>query len=63
MATARKKPSKYEQLNDLLRRYGMNQLNDRQFWDLMMARGYTQRDIDWWCEEYNRREMAKGDAK
>jgi len=51
--------TKYESLSYLLGQYGSNQMDDTTFWREMNARGYTQDDIDRWCDEYYQIEAQK----
>ena len=43
--------TKYEVLDELLAAYGMNRISDKEFWDTMRLRCFTQDDIDWYLEE------------
>jgi hypothetical protein len=54
---------KYETLNNLLLQYGLNNITKEVFWGQMNQHGYTQADIDTWCEIYYAREQEKEDAK
>jgi hypothetical protein len=50
-----KRPTKFEYLNDLLKRYGLDQINKEQFWAGMDRYRFSQDDIDRWLVEYYRR--------
>ena len=43
----------FNDLSDLLRRFGLNQIGRENFWREMTARGWTQDTIDAWCAEYH----------
>jgi hypothetical protein len=53
-----KPPTKYELMSDLLGAFGDNRITRDQFWGQMKERGYTQEDIDQWCEQYH--QLTKG---
>jgi hypothetical protein len=57
------KQSQYEFLSDLLGAFGRDVITREQFWSQMKARGYTQADIDQWCERYYQLEKEKDDAR
>ena len=59
-----KKPqTKYEFLSDLLGAFGRDTITREVFWAQMKQRGYTQDDIDQWCERYYQLEKEKDDAR
>ena len=45
-------PTKYEKIGVLLGNFGNNRIDQDRFWREMKANGYTQDDIDWWCDQY-----------
>jgi hypothetical protein len=54
-AKAVKRPTKYEYLDDLLKRYGLDMITKEQFWAGMDRYHFTQDHIDRWLVEYYRR--------
>jgi hypothetical protein len=47
-----KKQTQYETLGYLLGEFGSDRITRDQFWGQMKQLGYTQGDIDNWCERY-----------
>ena len=58
-----KEQPKYEFLSDLLGAFGRDTITREVFWAQMKQRGYTQDDIDQWCERYYQLEKEKDDAR
>jgi hypothetical protein len=54
--------TKYQWLGDLLGAFGRDAITREHFWVQMKARGYTQDDIDRWCDEYHRLTNSKEQA-
>lgn len=45
-------PTKYQIIDRMLYNLGMDIIDKERFWREMTDYGYTQADIDWWCEQY-----------
>ena len=53
------KLTKFEKLGYLLGQYGSDKIDMDTFWRQMQNLGYTQDDIDRWCEEFHQREAKR----
>jgi hypothetical protein len=53
------KLTKVEALAYLLGAFGSGAITREQFWGQMKERGYTQIDIDNWCDRYHKLSAAK----
>lgn len=51
--------NKHERLSYLLGAYGDGLLTEELFWGWMKQSGYTQDDIDAWCEEFYSKQEAQ----
>jgi hypothetical protein len=58
-----KKPRTKIDLAYLLGQYGSGFIDSKQFWGAMQANGYTQGDINKWCDEFYQLEKERGDGQ
>jgi hypothetical protein len=58
-----KPTTKYDTLHYLLGQFGDDRMTRAEFWKEMNARGYTQDDIDSWCEQYHELNRRKDDER